>query len=150
MSRNYSRRNTLRGGKKKKKDKKGNKGNKGKKAKNKKPLKDRRKPTYTIRQPAKKRFSIHSPRMFRNSLEGKQSKQSKQGKRPMKRNPIMTQRRKMGPSFRQESVSSSSSYSNSMGKEDFKRNVRGYKNMNGIEVGIEVDQDNNLIRVRRY
>ena len=37
-----------------------------------------------------------------------------------------------------------------MGKEDFKRNVRGYKNIDGREAGIEVDQDNNLIRVRRY
>ena len=68
----------------------------------------------------------------------------------MKRNPIMTRKRKMGPSFLQESVSSSSSYSNIMGKADFKRNVRGYKNIDGKEAGIEVDQDNYLIRVKRY
>ena len=137
MSYNYSRRDTLRGGKKKK-DKKDKKDKKKKKA-----LKNRRKPAYTVRQPAKKRFSLHSPRTFRNPLQGKQ------GKRLMKRNP-MTRRRKIVPSFHQESVSSSSSYSNIMGKEDFKRNIRGYKNMNGKEAGIEVDQDNNLIRVRRY
>jgi hypothetical protein len=142
MSYNYSRRDTLRGGKKKK----------DKKDKKKKALKNRRKPAYTVRQPAKKRFSLHSPRTFRNPLQGKQGKQGKpgkQGKRLMKRNP-MTRRRKIAPSFHQESVSSSSSYSNIMGKEDFKRNIRGYKNMNGKEAGIEVDQDNNLIRVRRY
>ena len=53
-------------------------------------------------------------------------------------------------SFKSMSFMDSSSYSNVMGKEDFKRKMRGHKNIEGQESGIEVDQDNNLIRIKRY
>ena len=128
MSRKYTRRNTIRGGYK------GNKAKKGKKGK-KKQLKDRRKlprSTYTIRQPHKKIYSLHAPRL-------------------LKKRPRYSLRRNMPTqSFKSMSFMNSSSYSNVMGKEDFKRKMRGHKNIEGQESGIEVDQDNNLIRIKRY
>ena len=124
MPRKYTRRNT-RGGKK------GDKGKKGKKGK-KKQLKDRRNLNYTIRQPRKKRYSLHAPRL-------------------LKKRPRYSLRRNMPTqSFKSMSFMDSSSYSNVMGKEDFKRKMRGHKNIEGQESGIEVDQDNNLIRIKRY
>ena len=118
MPRKYTRRNTIRGCKKGKNGKKGKKG--------KKHLKDRRKlPTsnYTIRQPRKKRYSLHAPRLLK---------------------------RKPKRSFRSMSFMDSSAYSNIMGKQDFKRKVKGHKNIEGQESGIVVDQDNNLIHIQRY
>lgn len=133
MARKYTRRNTIRGGYKGKKDKISKKGKKGKKGK--KQLKDRRKlsrSTYTIRQPHKKKYSLHAPRLLK-----------KRPRYSLRRN-IPTQ------SFKSMSFMDSSSYSNVMGKEDFKRKVRGHKNIEGRESGIEVEQDNNLIRIKRY
>ena len=130
MPRKYTRRNTIRGGKKSK----GNKAKKAKKGK-KKQLKDRRKlprSTYTIRQPHKKRYSFHAPRLLK--------------KRPR----YSLRRNTPTQSFKSISFMDSSSYSNVMGKEDFKRKMRGHKNIEGQESGIEVDQDNNLIRIKRY
>jgi len=125
MPRKYTRRNTIRGGKKGKKEKKGKKGKK-------KQLKDRRNLNYTVRQPHKKRYSFHAPRL-------------------LKKRPRYSLRRNMPTqSFKSMSFMDSSSYSNIMGKEDFKRKVRGHKNIEGQESGIEVDQDNNLIRIKRY
>ena len=131
MSRKYTRRNTqrntIRGGKKGK----GNKAKKGKKGK-KKQLKDRRNLNYTIRQPHKKIYSLHAPRL-------------------LKKRPRYSLRRNMpSQSFKSMSFMDSSSYSNVMGKEDFKRKMRGHKNIEGQESGIEIDQDNNLIRIKRY
>jgi len=125
MPRKYTRRNTIRGGKKGKKEKKGKKGKK-------KQLKDRRNLNYTVRQPHKKRYSFHAPRL-------------------LKKRPRYSLRRNMPTqSFKSMSFMDSSSYSNIMGKEDFKRKVKGHKNIEGQESGIEVDQDNNLIRIKRY
>tara|TARA_Y100000768_G_scaffold387262_1_gene378002 strand:- start:1873 stop:2280 length:408 start_codon:yes stop_codon:yes gene_type:complete len=133
MPRKYTRRNTIRGGKKgtENKGKKRKKENKGKKGK-KKQLKDRRNLNYTIRQPSKKKYSFHAPRLLR-----------KRPRYSLRRN-MPTQ------SFKSMSFMDSSSYSNIMGKEDFKRKMRGHKNIEGQESGIEIDQDNNLIRIKRY
>ena len=131
MPRKYTRRNTIRGGKKGK----GNTGKKAKKARKKgmkKQLKDRRNLNYTIKQPHKKKYSLHAPRL-------------------LKKRPRYSLRRNMPTqSFKSMSFMDSSSYSNVMGKEDFKRKMRGHKNIEGQESGIEVDQDNNLIRIKRY
>ena len=114
MSRKYTRRNTIRGGKQSKKGKKGKKGKK-------KLLKDRRKlprSTYTIRQPHKKKYSLYAPRL-------------------LKKRPRYSLRRNMPTqSFKSMSFMDSSSYSNVMGKEGFKRKMRGHKNIEGQESGI--------------
>jgi hypothetical protein len=76
---------------------------------------------YTISQP-KKRYTVHMPR-FR--------------------------KRKPRSSFRSMSFSDESSYSNVRGKQDFKRRSTGKRNINGKRSGLELEQDNDRIRIQR-
>ena len=90
------------------------------------------KTTYTLSQPKKRRYSVHMPR-FTN-----------------KRNRVGIIRRPAKPSFQSVSYSDASSYSNMMGTEDFKRRAMGRRNMDGILSGVNVDQDNDMIRIQRF
>ena len=90
------------------------------------------KTTYTLSQPKKRRYSVHMPR-FTN-----------------KRNRVGIIRRPAKPSFQSVSYSDASSYSNMMGTEDFKRRAMGRRNMDGKLSGVNVDQDNDMIRIQRF
>jgi|TARA_B110000211_G_C14038143_1_gene535524 hypothetical protein len=90
------------------------------------------KTTYTLSQPKKRRYSVHMPR-FTN-----------------KRNRVGIIRRPAKPSFQSVSYSDASSYSNMMGTEDFKRRAMGRRNMDGKLSGVNVDQDNDMIRIHRF
>ena len=92
--------------------------------------KSKNKTTYTLSQPKKRRYSVHMPR-FTN-----------------KRNRVGIIRRPAKPSFQSVSYSDASSYSNMMGTEDFKRRAMGRRNMDGILSGVNVDQDNEMIRIQ--
>jgi len=94
--------------------------------------KSNNKTTYTLSQPKKRRYSVHMPR-FTN-----------------KRNRVGIIRRPAKPSFQSVSYSDASSYSNMMGTEDFKRRAMGRRNMDGILSGVNVDQDNDMIRIQRF
>jgi len=94
--------------------------------------KSKNKTTYTLSQPKKRRYSVHMPR-FTN-----------------KRNRVGIIRRPAKPSFQSVSYSDASSYSNMMGTEDFKRRAMGRRNMDGILSGVNVDQDNDMIRIQRF
>jgi hypothetical protein len=94
--------------------------------------KSKNKTTYTLSQPKKRRYSVHMPR-FTN-----------------KRNRVGIIRRPVKPSFQSVSYSDASSYSNMMGTEDFKRRAMGRRNMDGILSGVNVDQDNDMIRIQRF
>ena len=94
--------------------------------------KSKNKTTYTLSQPKKRRYSVHMPR-FTN-----------------KRNRVGIIRRPEKPSFQSVSYSDASSYSNMMGTEDFKRRAMGRRNMDGILSGVNVDQDNDMIRIQRF
>jgi hypothetical protein len=54
------------------------------------------------------------------------------------------------PMIRSMSLSDSSRYSNVMGEEDFKRRASSHKNIDGLEEGFVLDQDNDLINIRHY
>ena len=86
---------------------------------------------FTVRQPRKKRYSV---------LRG--APRSVKRRRP-------TVRRPRG-SFKHMEVSNMESYSNIMGEEDLRGRISAHKNIDGQESGIELDQDNELIRVNRY
>jgi hypothetical protein len=105
---------------------------KKKKKKMKPKNKSKNKTTYTLSQPKKRRYSVHMPR-FTN-----------------KRNRVGIIRRPAKPSFQSVSYSDASSYSNMMGTEDFKRRAMGRRNMDGILSGVNVDQDNDMIRIQRF
>jgi hypothetical protein len=90
---------------------------------------------FTVRQPRKKRYSVHMPRYVKSKLR-------KKVHRPMIRRPR--------GSFKHMSYTDKESYSNIMGEEDLKRKIIAHKNIDGQESGIELDQDNELIRVNRY
>ena len=105
---------------------------KKKKKKMKPKNKSKNKTTYTLSQPKKRRYSVHMPR-FTN-----------------KRNRVGIIRRPVKPSFQSVSYSDASSYSNMMGIEDFKRRAMGRRNMDGILSGVNVDQDNDMIRIQRF
>ena len=94
--------------------------------------KSKNKTTYTLSQPKKRRYSVHMP-LFTN-----------------KRNRVGIIRRPAKPSFQSVSYSDASSYSNMMGTEDFKRRAMGRRNMDGILSGVNVDQDNDMIRIQRF
>ena len=94
--------------------------------------KSKNKTTYTLSQPKKRRYSVHMPR-FTN-----------------KRNRVGIIRRPAKPSFQSVSYSDASSYSNMMGTEDFKRRAMGRRNMDGKLSGVNVDQDNDMIRIQRF
>ena len=83
--------------------------------------KNKRKGTFVISQPRKKQFTVHRPRLL-----------------------------KPRQSFKSMSFMDSSSYSNVMGNEDFKRQVKEHKNIEGRESGFNIDQDNNMIRIHQY
>ena len=105
---------------------------KKKKKKMKPKNKSKNKTTYTLSQPKKRRYSVHMPR-FTN-----------------KRNRVGIIRRPAKPSFQSVSYSDASSYSNMMGTEDFKRRAMGRRNMDGKLSGVNVDQDNDMIRIHRF
>ncbi len=94
--------------------------------------KSKNKTTYTLSQPKKRRYSVHMPR-FTN-----------------KRNRVGIIRRPAKPSFQSVSYSDASSYSNMMGTEDFKRRAMGRRNMDGILSGVNVEQDNDMVRIQRF
>ena len=118
--------------KKKKKKKKQTKMRSQVKSKMRHKVKYKNKTTYTLSQPKKRRYSVHMPR-FTN-----------------KRNRVGIIRRPAKPSFQSVSYSDASSYSNMMGTEDFKRRAMGRRNMDGILSGVNVDQDNDMIRIQRF
>ena len=78
---------------------------------------------YTISQPKKKRYTVHMPRIFK---------------------------RKPRSSFQSMSFNDASSYSNIRGKQDFKRRAMGRRNMDGKLSGLDLEQDNDKIRIQRF
>ena len=105
--------------------------NKKKKKKNQK----HRQNEYTIRQPRKKKMSFHIPRL-------KQPLQTMRKSNKLSRKP-----ERHVQSF---SMIDSSSYSNIMGQEDYKRKMGQHRYDDGRESGIIYDQDNDKIIIERY
>lgn len=102
-----------------------NKSVKKKKPKKKKPVKKKSHRTkmrknFTISQPRKKRYTVHAPRLINN---------------------------KPRSHFKSFISTDSSSYSNIMGEENFKRTMRRKKNVDGKISGFGLDQNNDDIRI---
>ena len=109
---------------------------------------------FIIQQPRMNQYTMHKP-MSRSRCSKKQcampNPMLQSMPNPMLRsmsNPMLQSM--SNPMVRSMSLSDSSRYSNVMGEEDFKRRASSHKNIDGLEEGFVLDQDNDLINIRHY
>tara|TARA_B110001469_G_C9374931_1_gene194965 strand:+ start:57 stop:413 length:357 start_codon:yes stop_codon:yes gene_type:complete len=89
--------------------------------------------------------------VFKNKKKKKKKKKNKYTSKNIIYNPFKTRRKRNLPlHIESYSMMDTSSYSNVMGKQGYKRKMRKYKYNNGKESEIHYDQDNDTIIIKRY